>query len=116
MKVGTRSFLGNTGVTVQDAIAPSLTWEKTEQYDIGLDLDMLQYRLNVKLDYYYKYTKAMIWDVPVPGALYPFSTRTENAMDVSNEGIELELEADILRESWGICDWEIVVWNVRVCQ
>ncbi|MBC5622987.1 SusC/RagA family TonB-linked outer membrane protein [Butyricimonas sp. NSJ-56] len=99
MKVGTRSFLGSTGVTVQDAIAPSLTWEKTEQYDIGLDLDMLQYRLNVKLDYYYKYTKAMIWDVPVPGALYPFSTRTENAMDVSNEGIELELEADILRES-----------------
>ena len=29
-----------------------LTWEETDQYDFGLDLDMLDHRLSVTLDYY----------------------------------------------------------------
>ncbi|WP_026207753.1 SusC/RagA family TonB-linked outer membrane protein [Butyricimonas synergistica] len=97
------SFMGNFGTTPSSPIARDLTWEKTEQYDLGLDLDMFDYRLNVKLDYYYKYTSSLIYQVPLPAALYLHSSRTENAMEVSNEGIELELTADILREgpvSW----------------
>lgn len=99
MALGTISFLGNTGVSSSKPIAPELTWEKTKQYDLGLDMDMFDYRINLKLDYYYKYTSALMFDVPLPGCLSPFSTRTENAMEVSNEGIELELQADIFRES-----------------
>lgn len=96
-------FLGNVGIMSTEPLSPDLTWEKTEQYDIGLDMDMFNYRLNVKLDYYYKYTSSLIYNVPLPGGLSPFTTRTENAMAVSNEGVELELQADILREkvlSW----------------
>lgn len=99
MKGSVTTFLGNVGMNANVSIAPDLTWEKTEQYDIGLDLDMFNYRLNLKLDYYYKYTKSLIYKVPLPGGLYPFSTRMENAMEISNEGIELELQADIFRES-----------------
>ena len=97
------AFLYNVSMMPTSPISPDLTWEKTEQYDIGLDMDMFNYRLNMKLDYYYKYTSSLIYDVPLAGGLYPFSTRTENAMAISNEGIELELQADILRErllSW----------------
>lgn len=97
------SYLNIVSVFPAQPISPDLTWEKTEQYDVGLDMDMFNYRLNVKLDYYYKYTSALIYDVPLPGGLYPFTTRTENAMAVSNEGLELELQADILRDkafSW----------------
>lgn len=94
-----QTFLNNQSMTTMDPIAPDLTWEKTEQYDIGLDMDMFNYHLNVKLDYYYKYTSSLIYDVPIPGGMYLFKERTENAMAVSNEGIELELQADILRES-----------------
>ena len=96
-------FMGRFGYTTADPVSPDLTWEKTEQYDIGLDVDMFNYRLNLKLDYYYKYTSSLIFKVPLPAEMYPFNTRTENAMAVSNEGIELELQADILRDgpvSW----------------
>ena len=45
--------MGASGATVNTAISLDLTWEKTEQYNIGLDLDMFDYRFKVKLDYYY---------------------------------------------------------------
>ena len=102
MKTG-ENFLGEIGMTSSQPISPNLTWEKTEQYDLGLDMDMFNYRLNLKLDYYYKYTSSLIYSVDLPGSLYPFGKRVENAMAVSNEGVELELQADILREramSW----------------
>ena len=103
MSVKPNKFLGNEGVTSAEPVSPDLTWEKTEQYDIGLDMDMFNYRLNLKLDYYYRYTSSLIYEVALPGDLYPFVSRVENAMAVSNEGIELELQADIFREktlSW----------------
>lgn len=93
------SFMGNTGMEAAEPISRDLTWEKTEQYDLGLDMDMFDYRINLKLDYYYKYTSSLIFDVNLPAAIYHFSSRKENAMEVSNEGIELELQADIFRES-----------------
>lgn len=97
-------FMNNNMVTSDRPVAPDLTWEKTEQYDIGLDMDMFNYRLNLKLDYYYKYTSSLLFNVPLPGGrLYPFFERMENAMAVSNEGLELELQADVLRDgpvSW----------------
>lgn len=99
MELGTSSFLDNTGVTIANPISPDLTWEKTKQYDVGLDLDLFNYRLNVKLDYYYKYSSALMYNIALPETLSPFNSRMENAMDVSNEGIELELQADIFRES-----------------
>lgn len=96
-------FMGNSSVRPDIPVSPGLTWEKTEQYDLGLDLDMFDYRLNVKLDYYYKYTSSLIYDVNLPGAIYIYSTQKDNAMEVSNEGIELEIQADILRE--GALSW-----------
>lgn len=96
---GFYTFMGNSGVEAATPVSPDLTWEKTEQYNLGLDMDMFDYRINLKLDYYYKYTSSLIYNVDLPAALYPFTSRVENAMEVSNEGIELELQVDIFRES-----------------
>ncbi len=82
-------------MTTDKPVSPYLTWEKTNQYDLGLDMDMFNYRLNMKLDYYYKYTSSLIYDIPIPGSLYTFGAQVENAMEISNEGLELELQADI---------------------
>lgn len=51
-------------------------------------MDMFNYRLNMKLDYYYKYTSSLIYDIPIPGSLYTFGAQVENAMEISNEGLE----------------------------
>lgn len=37
-----------------------LSWENTDQYDIGLDLDFFNYRLGIVLDYYYRYTDDLL--------------------------------------------------------
>ena len=38
-----------------------LSWEETDQYDIGLDLSFLDYRLKMNLDYYYRYTTCLLY-------------------------------------------------------
>lgn len=114
MTSGMTTFQFHSGVSTSAPISPDLTWEKTEQYDLGLDMDMFDYRINLKLDYYYKYTSALINKVGLPGGILPFTARMENAMAVSNEGIELELQADILRDravSWRTKFNIARVWN-----
>lgn len=90
-------FNGNYGVVPYGCISPDLKWEKTSQYDLGLDLDLFNYRLNIKFDYYYKYTDQLIQNVGLPSQVNYFVNRTENAMAVSNEGWELEILYNVFR-------------------
>ena len=92
------SFMGNQGMTAP-MINRDLSWEKSDQYDFGLDLDLFNYRLKFKLDYYYKYTKSLLYEVTLPGNVLGSISQWQNAMEVSNEGVELELVGDIIRKS-----------------
>lgn len=100
------SFLGNTGMITTAMLNENLTWEKSDQYDIGLDVDLLDYRLKFKLDYYYKYSKSLLFQASLPGSVYYHEAAWQNAMAISNEGLELEANFDILRES-------AVSWRAR---
>lgn len=91
-------FMGNQGMTAP-MINRRVGWEESDQYDFGLDLDMFNYRLKLKMDYYYKHTKDMLYEVDLPGDMFKDPTMWQNAMEVSNEGVELELLMDIFRES-----------------
>lgn len=69
---------------------PNLTWETSEQIDLGLDLRFFSDRLSVGLDWYKKTTK----DLLVPAPAMPesgVSTITINAGEIENSGFELEL-------------------------
>ena len=97
-----KSFLGNEGMqpdTEGGLLNKKLSWEKTDQYDIGLDLSFLDYRLKFTLDYYYRNTKGQLQRITLPGDLNYQSFQWQNALCVSNEGLELELTADIFRET-----------------
>ena len=100
------TFLGVTGLMPSQMENRNLTWEKSDQYDLGVDMDLLEYRLKFKLDYYYKYTKAKLWQVTLPGTVYFHTSMWDNAMEISNEGLELETQFDILRET-------AVSWRLR---
>ena len=95
IQVGSK-FMGSQG-----AFAPminrDLSWEESDQYDIGLDMDLFDYRLKFKLDYYYKYTKSLLYNVMLPGDVLGNAMQWQNAMEVSNQGIELEFIVDIIR-------------------
>ena len=92
-------FQGKQGMTTMQGIAPDLTWEKTKQYNVGLDLELFEYRLNVKLDYYDKITYSLISDVPTFGDVNVLDSFKRNSGEISNQGIELELKADIFRQT-----------------
>lgn len=109
------SFFGELGLQPSIIANNKLTWEKSDQYDFGLDLDLLNYRLKLKLDYYYKYSSALLMQIPLPGDVYLLSEKWDNSSAISNEGVELELHADILRDkafNWSV-DFNISRnWNM----
>ena len=69
----------------------ALTWEETEQYDLGLDVALLRNRIRLTADVYRKTTRDLLLN-----AYVPFSTGIGSAQlnvgSVRNEGIELTLE------------------------
>lgn len=91
------TFLGSLGLIPSFMANNKLTWEKSDQYDIGLDLQLLDYRLKVKLDYYYKYSYALLMQTPLPGNFFLTDKVWNNSSALSNEGIELEVQGDIIR-------------------
>ena len=68
---------------------PDLRWEKSTEYNIGLDLAFFSNRLYANIDLYNKVTSDMLWDysVPVPPNLYGYTTANVGSM--SNQGIEV---------------------------
>lgn len=102
MSSSKNTFFGTAG-TIPDTkggvINRKLTWEETDQYDLGLDVSLFDYRIKLTLDYYYRYTKGQLNQVDLPGDVYFHEFQWQNALGVTNEGLELELTADIFRES-----------------
>lgn len=79
-----------TGAYAKTLANPDVTWETSEQYDLGLDAAFLSSRLRLAFDYYIKYTKDWLVQVPVldtAGAGAPYI----NGGDVRNSGFEVGL-------------------------
>jgi TonB-linked SusC/RagA family outer membrane protein len=78
--IGSYSTLGNltraeyaygtgqlyTGFWQQSFASPDLKWEKTIQYDAGLDVSVLDRQLNFTVDWYKKDTRDLLFAKPVP--------------------------------------------------
>ncbi|MDR2147729.1 MAG: TonB-dependent receptor [Tannerella sp.] len=70
-----------------------LTWETTTQTNVGIDLTVLKNRLNITLDYYYKYTKDMLMYVDLPVGNSYASQIVRNEGEMSNSGFEFSLNS-----------------------
>ncbi|MEM9896940.1 MAG: SusC/RagA family TonB-linked outer membrane protein, partial [Bacteroidota bacterium] len=68
----------------------NLTWETTHQFNAGLDLGLIEGRLNIALDYYKKITTDLLLDTPIP-AQSGFESQFQNVGRIDNEGIELQV-------------------------
>jgi len=73
-----------------------LKWETTTQWDGGLDLALYNNRFRITADYYYKKTTNLLNTVYLPTSS-GYSSTTKNIGSMSNKGVELLLEADIIR-------------------
>ena len=84
------------GGTVHSAYVPKslenvdLTWEKTNQVDIGLDLGLFSNKVMITADYYHKKTNDMLLAVPIPTST-GYSSAWQNAGTLENKGFEFSL-------------------------
>lgn len=103
------SLLGADGASYYDPITgtwkksyapvqnvnPNLKWESTTQYNIGIDLGLFK-RLNATVELYYKQTNDLLWTYPVPQPPNLVGTMLANVGTLSNKGVELSLNGNII--------------------
>lgn len=79
-----------SGASLSRLANPDLTWETSEQINVGFDARFLNSRLNANFDWYRKTTKDLLVNVPVSPTT-GFSEALRNAGTVQNTGVELAL-------------------------
>lgn len=93
-----QAYANIAGIVASQIGDPNLSWEKTDQYDIGLDFGFVNNRITGEIDYFFKNTKDLLLDVPLP-SVNGFTNITKNIGDMENQGIEFMIAADIVRST-----------------
>jgi outer membrane receptor protein involved in Fe transport len=79
-----------------------LKWQKTNNYDVGVDLGVLHDRLYVSARYYQKITHGMLADISLPPST-GFASYKENLGDIRNTGAEMNLKVTAFKNR----DWTV---------
>ncbi|QHT72113.1 TonB-dependent receptor [Rhodocytophaga rosea] len=85
----------NTGLSPSRIPNANLRWEKSIQTDIGLDIGLLQDRINLIVDFYDKHTKDLLFVKGLPQSS-GYGSITGNFAEIRNRGIELSADAKIM--------------------
>lgn len=71
----------------------NLTWEKTDQYDLGVDVGILNNRITIAADAYLSYTKDLLL-LMQNAKQTGFTTRMSNMGDTRGWGVELSITSN----------------------
>ena len=82
----------NTGSTIGSVGNPGLKWEKSAQFDIGVDVGLLGNRFQFTADYYDKTTSDLLFNVNIP-VTSGFSTALQNIGKIQNKGFEFSFNS-----------------------
>ena len=80
-----------TGAYAKNAPNPDVTWETSEQINVGLDARFISGKLGVNFDWYVKKTKDWLLQAPMNEVLGYEEPAMINGGDVKNTGFELAL-------------------------
>lgn len=95
-KLGKKRYVYNNGDTEIMGYAPSLmanstlTWETTDQWNVGLDFGFLKNRINGSVELYLQYTHDLLLERQLP-VVSGFSSVMSNVGSTRNKGIEITL-------------------------
>ncbi|MBQ9340485.1 MAG: TonB-dependent receptor [Paludibacteraceae bacterium] len=79
--------LANTGSVLGNR---HISWEQTNEFDVGFDLSMFKTRVNLTVDYYYSITRSLLFQQPAL-AITGYTNYWNNIGKVRNQGVEIEL-------------------------
>lgn len=94
-----RFLFGGVSYNQRPGIAPTqpgnndLTWEKSQQLDIGLEFGFFDNRISGEIDYYSKNTDGLIFSVPLPGSSGAGSIN-QNIGVLEGSGVELVINTE----------------------
>ncbi|MCK0131884.1 TonB-dependent receptor [Flavobacteriaceae bacterium F08102] len=79
-----------TAAAQVDYAIKNISWETTETYDLGVDLNLFKNKLSLSADYYKKITKGMLLELEIPDYI-GFGNPTQNAGEMYTHGWDLNL-------------------------
>jgi len=85
---------------------PDLSWQKTNQANLGIESALFDGRLRFNIDFYDKLTEALLTDVNLPSA-GGFPSYKANVGEVRNRGIELDANLFIIRNTTKGLTWTL---------
>ena len=71
---------------------PNLKWEKTNQTDVGFEMQLLNSVISVEADYYYKLTSDLLLNKPIPTST-GFQGVLSNIGSMSNRGVDIAISS-----------------------
>lgn len=99
-------FNGVSGTTIGDNFGNlNLRPEFTNEFEIGADLRLFNYKVGLDIAYYSKVTDDQIFSVSIP-AVSGYRTKTFNAGEISNKGVEIGLDVTPVDNKNGLS------WNI----
>ena len=94
-----------TGFFESNLANDDLTWETTDQFNFGIDLGLLDSKLNFTVDLYHKVTSDLLQNVQLPPS-NGYTSRVDNFGEVENKGIDFSINS-IISEN------DSFKWNVN---
>lgn len=86
-------------ITPYSAANKELTWEKTMQWNAGIDLSMFDSRLSLSVDAYYKKTTNLLLTVSLPSNVNLPGGITRNDGEMSNKGLEFYISSQNFKKT-----------------
>lgn len=98
-----RVLFGNEYVNTirPSAVDPSIKWEETSAWNVGVDFDLWGGRLGGAIDYYVKDTDDLLFEVPVAAGTNLSNYVVTNVGSMRNRGVEFTLESRLLDDVGG---------------
>lgn len=84
------------GALASSVPTPELTWEVNKTFNLGLEFSLLNNRISGSVEYFDRGSSELLFDVP-QGLSAPVTTRTQNIGAMSNKGLEIQLNTDIVK-------------------
>lgn len=85
---------------------PDLGWQKTSQLNVGMEVEMFHNRMKLSVDFYNKLTNDMLADITLPLSS-GFGSYKANVGKVLNRGVEMSLNAYVVRDTARELYWSI---------
>jgi TonB-linked SusC/RagA family outer membrane protein len=90
------NYNGISGVRTGGIPSADLSWETTDQYDVGADIRALDNRIGLSADYYIKNTHGLLFSMPLP-AYTGFGSYWTNLGRIQNKGFEFSVDGEIIK-------------------